>query len=170
MRGASPRFVDKLPPNYLYIPLILSALPNAKIVHLRRNPIDACFASYKQLFADAYLHSYHQSEMARHHARYYHLMQCWRECFTGRFLDIAYEDIVTDLEHNARVLIDYLELPWEDACLEFHKQNAAVTTASAVQVREPVHTRSLERWRRYRSQLLPMLETLRAHGVPVVAE
>ena len=167
MRGTLPRFVDKLPPNYLYVPLILKALPNAKIVHLTRNPMDACFASFKQLFADAYLHSYDQAEMARHHARYYRLMAVWRERFGGRFHDIAYEDTARNLETNARALIDYLELPWEDACLHFHEQKAAVTTASAVQVRQPVHTRSIGRWRRYEKQLEPMRRALEAEGVPL---
>jgi tetratricopeptide (TPR) repeat protein len=166
MRGDLPRFVDKLPPNYLYIPLILKALPKAKIVHLTRNPMDACFSSFKQLFADAYLHSYDQAEMARHHARYYHLMALWRERFGDRFFDISYEDTAGDLEPNARALIEFLELPWEDACLEFHKQDAAVTTASAVQVRQPVHTRSIGRWRRYEDQLAVMRETLQQQGVP----
>ena len=166
-RGDVPRFVDKLPPNYLYIPLILKALPNAKIVHLRRNPMDACFASFKQLFADAYPHSYDQAEMARHHARYYHLMVTWRERFEGRFFDISYEETARDLEPNARALIDYLELPWEDACLHFHKQDTAVTTASAVQVRQPVHTKSIGRWRRYEKQLDVMRKTLEEHDVPI---
>jgi tetratricopeptide (TPR) repeat protein len=85
LSGGSPRFVDKLPQNYMMIPLILKALPNAKIVHLTRNPMDACFASFKQLFADAYLHSYDQAEMARHHARYRKLMATWRERFPGHF-------------------------------------------------------------------------------------
>ncbi len=165
-RGNVPRFVDKLPPNYLYVPMILKALPRAKIVHLTRNPMDACFASFKQLFADAYLHSYDQAEMARHHARYYHLMALWRERFAGRFFDIAYEDTARDLEPNARALIEYLELPWEDACLHFHKQDAAVTTASAVQVRQPAHTRSIGRWRRYEDQLGLMRKTLEEQGVP----
>ena len=167
MRGALPRFVDKLPPNYLYLPMILKALPRAKIVHLTRNPMDACFASFKQLFADAYLHSYDQAEMARHHARYYDLMALWRARFGDRFLDIGYEDTARDLEPNARALIEFLELPWEDACLDFHKQDAAVTTASAVQVRQPVHTRSVGRWRRYESQLGTMRQTLEQAGVPV---
>ena len=167
LRGGLPRFVDKLPPNYLYVPLIVAALPTAKIIHLRRNPMDACFASYKQLFADAYLHSYDQQEVARHHARYFHLMGCWRERFPDRFFDVAYENIAADLEPNARALIEYLELPWEHACLEFHKQPAAVTTASAVQVREPAHTRSVGRWRRYEKHLAPMLETLRENNVPI---
>ena len=142
------------------IPLILAALPNAKIVHLVRDPMDACFASFKQLFADAYLHSYDQREMARHHARYRHLMEAWRERFPGRFFDISYEDTARDLEPNARALLEYLELPWEDACLEFHRQDTAVSTASAVQVREPAHTRSIGRWRRYEAELQPMAEEL----------
>ncbi|MDZ7645651.1 MAG: sulfotransferase [Woeseiaceae bacterium] len=166
MRGELPRFVDKLPPNYLYIPLILKALPRARIVHLTRNPMDACFASFKQLFADAYPHSYDQAEMARHHARYYHLMATWRERFPGRFLDISYEDTARDIEPNARALIEFLGLPWENACLEFHRQSAAVTTASAVQVRQPAHTRSIDRWRRYGEQLAPLRRTLEDHGVP----
>ena len=166
-RGDRPRFVDKLPPNYLYIPLILKALPRAKIVHLTRNPMDACFSSFKQLFADAYPHSYDQAEMARHHARYYRLMAVWRERFPGRFFDIAYEDTARELEPNARALIEYLELPWEDACLEFHKQKAAVTTASAVQVRKPAHTKSIGRWLRYELRLEPMRQALRNEGIPV---
>lgn len=170
LRGTLPRFVDKLPPNYLYLPLILKALPNAKIVHLTRNPMDACFASFKQLFADAYPHSYDQAEMARHHARYFHLMALWRERFGEHFFDIAYEDTARDLEPNARALIEFLELPWEDACLQFHKQDAAVTTASAVQVRQPVHTRSIGRWRRYENQLAVMRQTLEAEGVPIGAD
>ncbi|PLW66820.1 tetratricopeptide repeat-containing sulfotransferase family protein [Pseudohalioglobus lutimaris] len=167
MRGDTPRFVDKLPQNYLMIPLILKALPNAKIVHLVRDPMDACFASFKQLFADAYLHSYQQEEMARHHARYHRLMKVWRERFPGRFFDISYEATASDLEPNARALIEFLDLPWEPACLDFHQQGAAVTTASAVQVREPAHTRSIGRWRRYESQLQPMREALQGAGIPV---
>lgn len=167
LRGDTPRFVDKLPPNYLYIPLILKALPNAKIVHLRRGPMDACFASFKQLFADAYPHSYEQGEMARHHARYFRLMDTWRTRFGDRFFDIGYEDTVADLEPNARALIEFLELPWEDACLAFHKQAGAVTTASSVQVRQPAHTRSVGRWRRYERQLAPMREALEREGIPL---
>jgi tetratricopeptide (TPR) repeat protein len=167
MRGTLPRFVDKLPTNYLYLPFILKALPRARIVHLCRNPMDAAFACYKQLFADAYPHSYDQREMARHHARYRRLMQAWRERFPGRFLGIAYEDIASDFSTQARRLIDYLELPWEDSCLDFHRQDAAVTTASAVQVREPVHTRSIGRWRRFEARLEPMRRAFEEAGIAV---
>ncbi len=165
LRGDAPYFVDKLPSNFLYLPIVLKALPNAKIIHLRRNPMDACFSSFKQLFADAYPHSYDQREMARHHARYCRLMETWRERFGERFFEVAYEDVASDLESNARVLIEFLDLPWQDACLDFHEQDTAVTTASAVQVREPAHTKSIGRWKRYEQQLEPMRKELEAHGV-----
>jgi tetratricopeptide (TPR) repeat protein len=164
-RGKAEFFVDKLPQNYLMVPLILAALPQAKIVHVQRSPMDACFASYKQLFADAYLHSYDQREMARHHARYRHLMDVWRTRFGDRFIDISYEATVQDLEPQARRLIDFLGLDWEPACLDFHAQTSAVSTASAVQVREPAHTRSVDRWRRYENQLDPMLAELKAQNI-----
>jgi len=167
MQGATPHFIDKLPQNYLCLPLIFAALPNARVLHLTRDPMDACFASFKQLFADAYLHSYEQREMARHHARYRRLMARWRERFPERFLDVSYEATVADLEPSARRLVDYLGLPWEDACLAFHRQSGAVSTASAAQVREPAHTRSVGRWRRYADRLGPMLDTLRNEGVQV---
>jgi tetratricopeptide (TPR) repeat protein len=167
LRDKSPFFVDKLPVNYLNIPLILAALPKAKIVHLVRGPMDACFASFKQLFADAYLHSYDQSEMARHHARYRDLMAHFRQEFPGRIVDISYEDTARDLEPNARKLINALKLDWEDACLNFHESASGVATASSVQVREPAHTRSIGRWRRYETQLLPMMGELTRLGVPL---
>ena len=167
LRDKSPFFVDKLPVNYLNIPLILAALPKAKIVHLVRGPMDACFASFKQLFADAYLHSYDQSEMARHHARYRDLMAHFRQEFPGRIVDISYEDTARDLEPNARKLINSLKLDWEDACLNFHESSSGVATASSVQVREPAHTRSIGRWRRYETELLPMMGELTRLGVPL---
>ncbi len=161
-------FVDKLPSNFLYVPLILKALPQAKIVHVVRDPMDACFASFKQLFADAYPHSYDLEEMARHFVRYHRLMALWRERFPGRFLDVGYETVVADLLGEARRLLDHLALPWEDACLEFHRQPGAVATASAVQVREPAHTRSVGRWRRYSQQLTPVRAILEQAGIPLV--
>ncbi|HRX39840.1 MAG TPA: sulfotransferase, partial [Parvularculaceae bacterium] len=130
-----------------------------------REPMDACFASYKQLFAEAYFHSYDQEEMARHFVRYARLMDHWRALFPGRFLDISYEETVSDLEPNARRLIDFLGLGWEDACLDFHQQSASVATASAVQVREKAHTRSVGRWRRYGARLDPMRRVLAEAGL-----
>jgi len=160
LRGATPHFVDKLPYNYQYLPLILAALPNAKIIHLVRDPMDVCFSVYKQLFADAYPHSYDLEEMAKHFVRYYRLMDIWRQRFPGRFLDVRYEEVAADVDTESRRIINYLKLPWEDACANFHQQEAAVTTASAMQVRQPAHTRSVGRWRRYEKQLQLVWEIL----------
>ena len=165
LRGTLPRFVDKLPYNYLFLPHILAALPGARIIHLVRDPRDACFSVFKQLFADAYPHSYDLEEMARHFVRYYRLMAVWRARFGDRFLDVRYEDVVVNPEGNARRILDYLGLPWEDACAEFYRQSGAVSTASAVQVRQPAHTRSVGRWQRYQHQLQPVLDILRGAGV-----
>jgi len=162
VRGDAPYFVDKLPTNYLYAPLIAAALPNAKIIHIVRGPMDSCFASYKQLFAEAYYHSYDQAEMARHHIRYRNLMEKWRMVLGERILDVYYEDVVADLPCNARKLIDFLGLEWQDNCLDFHEQTTAVTTASAAQVREKVHTRSVGRWKKYQELLGPMKKALSA--------
>jgi hypothetical protein len=105
--------------------------------------------------------------MARHHARYYQLMSVWRKRFGKQYHELAYEEVASRLELNARALIEYLALPWEDACLNFQQQKSAVATASAVQVRQPVHTRSIGRWHKYEQHLQPMLDTLTAHNVPV---
>ncbi|WP_439100872.1 tetratricopeptide repeat-containing sulfotransferase family protein [Congregibacter sp.] len=167
MQGDSDHFVDKLPVNFRFLPLILAALPNAKIIHIRRGPMDACFASFKQLFAEAYPHSYEQGEMARHHARYYQLMNDWRERFGHRYHEVDYEEVAADPEPHARALLNFIDLPWEDQCLNFYSQSAAVTTASVVQVREAAHTRSVGRWRRYQEQLAPMRQALEGLKIPL---
>lgn len=165
MRTGKPRFIDKLPRNFLYLPLIARALPHAKIVHLTRDPLDACFASYKQLFAEAYPHSYDQQEMARHFVWYAGLMAHWRAIMPGAFLDLAYERLASDTEAEARRLMAFLDLPWEDACLRFHELDAPVATASAAQVREAAHTRSVGRAARYGERLAPMRLILEAAGL-----
>ncbi len=158
-------FIDKLPTNYLYVPLIAKALPGAKIIHVRRDPMDSCFSSFKQLFADAYPHSYDLETMARHHVRYQDLMAHWRNVIGDRLFEVSYEDTVADLEKSARALIDHIGVDWEPACLEFHTQSAAVSTASAAQVREPVHARSVGRWKKYASQLAPVQNILSEAGL-----
>jgi hypothetical protein len=137
------------------------------VVHLVRHPLDACFASFKQLFADAYPHSYDQQETARHFVRYYRLMGVWRERFGDRLLEVRYEDVAAAPDASARRILSDLGLPWEDACLDFHRHDGPVATASAVQVREPAHTRSVGRWRRYPTQLEPMRAVLEAAAIPL---
>lgn len=158
-------FVDKMPINYLYAPIIARAMPNAKFIHVSRGPMDSCFASFKQLFADAYPHSYDLEEMARHHVRYRRLMDRWQDIMAERMLTISYEETVQNLEANARKLITFLGLPWQDACLNFHQQKSAVSTASAAQVREPAHTRSVNRWMRYEKQLQPAVNIIKTAGL-----
>lgn len=165
LRGEAAHLVDKLPANYLFLPLILAALPKAKVLHLRREPMDACFSMYKQLFADAYLYSYDQEELARHYLRYWKLMTVWRQRFPGRFLDVRYEDLVQSTEETLRGVLGYAGLSWQAQCLDFTTSKTAVTTASAAQVREKPHTRSIGRWRCYEKQLQPMHKILDDAGI-----
>jgi len=165
LRGDAAHLIDKLPANYLYLPLILAALPKAKILHMRRDPLDACFAIYKQLFADAYLYSYDQQELARHYARYAQLMETWRRRFPGRFLDVDYENLAGNTDACLRDVFEYAGLSWQSACLEYYGMDTAVTTASAAQVRQKPHTRSIGRWRHFERELEPMRQILAQAGL-----
>lgn len=160
IRSDTARFVDKMPVNYLYVPLIAAALPNAKILHVTRDPMDSCFSSFKQLFADAYYHSYDLEEMARHHVRYRRLMAVWTELLGDRMLEVNYEKTVEETELNSRKIINYLNLDWQDSILRFFEQEGSVTTASAAQVREKAHSRSVGLWQRYREQMEPVRKIL----------
>lgn len=163
----APRLIDKTPPNFLYLGLIRLSLPNAKVIHLRRGPMDACYAMYKTLFRSGYPFSYSLQETGRYYIAYHRLMAHWRAVMPGFFLDVDYENVVRDLEGQARRIIDFLGLPWEDRCLEFHRLNRAAATASAVQVREPIYSSSVGLWRKYERQLGPMAERLRERGIDV---
>jgi tetratricopeptide (TPR) repeat protein len=155
------RIVDKLPVNYLGIGLIRLVLPNARIIHTMRDPIDTCVSCYSKLFMTGQGFSYDLAELGRHYRRYTDLMAHWRSVLPpGAMLDVSYEDVVDDLEGQARRLIDYCGLPWDDRCLDFHKNSGQVRTASASQVRQPLFRSSLQRWRRYEAGLGPLLEEL----------
>lgn len=164
-RGEAAHVIDKLPTNYHFLPLILAALPNAKVLHIRRDPMDTCFAVYKQLFAGAYLHSYELGEMGRHFVRYSTYMQTMRARFGGRFLEVGYEELVTDTEECLRRVLDYVGLSWNADCLDYARRTAAVATQSAAQVREAPHRRSIGRWREYRRQLEPLRRILDEAGL-----
>lgn len=168
-RGSTNYFVDKRPINFLLVPFILASLPNARIVHLRRGAMDTCFSVFKQLFTSAYPHSYDLAEMARHFVRYHRLMELWRERFGGRFIELSYEGVTADFEATARDLVSRVGIGWEDACGAFDKQATPVATASSVQVRKGVHTKSIGRWHRYREELQPVASILGEAGVPLEA-
>lgn len=164
LRGTTPFFIDKFPMNFMLVGFIVKAFPNAKIIHVTRGPADTCFAVFKQLFEEVYQHSYDLSEMAEHYVMYRNLMEHWHDVMPNKILDIAYENVVADNENQARRLIQFLDLNWEDACSNFEKNNTSVITASATQVREKAHNRSVGRWKNYEKQLTPMLNILKSAG------
>ncbi len=155
------RIVDKSLSNFVNIGLLRLILPNAKIIHTMRDPIDTCVSCYSKLFASGQTFSYDLAELGRHYRRYAELMAHWRTVLpSGAMLEVSYEDVVDDLPGQARRLIDYCGLPWDDRCLSFYKQSRPVNTASAVQVRQPLFRSSLQRWRRYESAIGPLLHAL----------
>lgn len=159
--GKALRITDKMPGNFTRIGDVICALPHAKIIHCRRNPIDTCLSCLKQNFARGQYWSYSLEELAAEYRRYADLMQYWRETLPeGSFIEINYEDTVNDLETQARRLIDYVGLDWDDACLAPHKNKRAVLTASKSQVIKPVYKSSVKGWKRYEKQLQPLIEGL----------
>ncbi len=165
--AGTPYLIDKTPLNYLYIGLIHLALPNARIVHIRRTPMDSCYGMYRTLFRAGYPFSYDIDDLARYYIAYRELMDHWHSAIPDTFLDIGYEALVTDQESVTRDIIDYCGLTWEPACLEFHRNKSPVATASSAQVRQPLYRDALERWRRYEQQLQPLAERLEAAGIEI---
>jgi tetratricopeptide (TPR) repeat protein len=160
-------FVDKLPLNYLYLGLIRRALPQAKVIVVDREPLDACYAMYKTLFEDAYPFTYDLGELARYYAAYGRLIRHWTGLFGPELHRLNYETLVANPALELGRLLDFLDLPWEDDCLDFHRREGVVSTASAIQVRQPLHTRSVGNWRHYTNELQSLIAALRAEGVPV---
>lgn len=165
LRDGSPYFIDKLPFNYLYAGLIHLALPQARIVNLQRHPMDTCYAVYKQLFKDAYPFSYDLDELGRYYVAYDRLMRHWNEVMPGVIHTLRYEALVADVEGESRRLLDYCGLAWEDQCLRFYENARASTTASAVQVRQPVYDSSVGKWRHYARQLEGLRRLLESAGI-----
>jgi tetratricopeptide (TPR) repeat protein len=165
MTGQAPRFVDKLPLNFLYVGLIRLALPKAKIIHVSRDPMDACYAIYKRLFQDAYPWSYKLEEIGRYYLAYRRLMAHWNEVLPGAIHQVTYEELVSDTEAQAQQLLEFCDLPWQQQCLRYYEQPQATTTASASQVRRPVYRSSIGLWRKYEEQLAPLAQIFRAQGI-----
>lgn len=166
--GSTPRFVDKLPHNFQYVGHILNALPNARIICLRRDPMDTCIGNFRQLFAlesPFYDYSFDILDTGRYFILFDKMMKRWAEIFPGKVLDVHYERLVADQERVTRELLEYCNLSWNDACLRFHENEAPSATASAVQVREPLHARFQGRWRKYGKSLEPLRELLLQAGL-----
>ncbi len=159
-RAGAPFFIDKMPNNFRHIGLISLILPNAKIIDARRNPMDCCFSGFKQLFAEGQEFTYGLQEVGRYYAGYVDLMNHWDQVLPGKILRVQYEDVVADLEGQVRQLLDYCGLPFEHACLNFHKTDRAVRTASSEQVREKINTKGLAQWKPYEPWLSPLVDAL----------
>jgi tetratricopeptide (TPR) repeat protein len=165
LTGHTERFIDKLPFNYLYAGLIHLALPNAKIINMKRHPMAACFAIYKQLFRDAYPFSYDFNDLAQYYIAYHQLMEHWQQVMPDVIYSIQYENVIADLDSESKKLVEFCQLPWQSQCLRFYENKQASTTASASQVRQPIYNSSVNRWRLYAKQLAPLQEMLEEAGI-----
>ena len=165
-RGDRLRFTDKLPSNFLSCALILRAFPNARIIHVTRHPLAACYAIYRSRFPGTYPFAYDLLEIAEFYVGYQRLMAHWHQVLPGRILDVAYEDVVTALEPTTRRMLEDLDLPFEARCLEFYSNPTPVQTNSSVQVRQPLYDSSLNSWQHHATQLEPVRAYLEAAGIP----
>lgn len=168
MQPHARRIIDKMPLNFLALGILAAIYPNARFIHSRRSALDTCVACFTTLFtANAYEATYDLAGMGRYYKAYQALMDHWHGLFPGRILDVHYEDMVTDLEGQSRRMMDFLGLPWDPSCLTFHEHTTAVRTASFEQVRRPVFTSSVGRWKTYRRHLGPLIDAL---GMDAAAE
>ncbi|HZX25246.1 MAG TPA: sulfotransferase [Woeseiaceae bacterium] len=159
-RGDAPFFTDKMPNNFMHIGLIRLILPNAKVIDARRHPMACCFSGFKQLFGEGQDFTYGLEEIGRYYRDYVRLMDHWDAVLPGFVLRVHHEDVVEDLETQVRRMLDFCGLPFEEACLEFHKTERSVRTPSSEQVRQPIYRSGLEQWRHYEPWLDPLKEAL----------
>jgi len=159
-RTGRAHFIDKMPNNFRHVGLIHLMLPQARIIDVRREPMACCFGNLKQLFAKGQEFSYSIEDIARYYRTYLELMRHWDTVLPGRVLRVHYEDLVDDLEGGVRRLLQHCELEFEPACVEFHRTERSVRTASSEQVRQPLYREGLDQWRRYEPWLTPLREAL----------
>lgn len=171
--GEKPRFVDKMPLNFFYLGHVARALPGASMVVVRRHPLDTCLSNFRQLFAlglSYYDYACDLLDTGRYYLAFDRLMSHWDRVLPGRIHELAYEQLVSDPPGETARLLRHCRLDWEDGCLAFERNPAAVATASAVQVREPIYARAVGRWRRYEHELQPLVRLLAEEGgLPVEA-
>ncbi|MEP5938544.1 MAG: sulfotransferase [Erythrobacter sp.] len=160
-RQGAPFFIDKMPNNFRHIGLIHLILPNAKIIDARRDPMDCCFSGFKQLFAEGQEFTYGLEEVGRYYSDYVDLMDHWDAVLPGKILRVSHEDVLDDLEGQTRRMLEYLNLPFEEVCLSFHKTDRAVRTASSEQVREPINRKGQNAWKPFEQWLGPLKDALR---------
>lgn len=159
-QSSRPLFTDKMPRNWLYLPLIRRALPNARIIDVRRNAMDCCWSNFRQLFADSGEYSYDLQDLGRYYRAYVDMMAHFDAVLPGAIHRVIYEDLVADPQRGVTAMLDYLELPFEASCLKFHENPRAVKTASSEQVRRPINSSGIDQWRPYERWLGPLKEAL----------
>lgn len=170
LRNDAERFVDKLPHNFLFLGHIANALPRAPLICLRRHPLDVCLGNYMQRFGEGSpLHAYSHDllDIGRYYILFDRLMTFWKQRLPGRILEVGYERLVDHQETVTREILAFCALPWDDTCLAFHRHGGAVGTASAAQVRSPIHRHSVGRWERYAEELEPLRDLLVRAGITV---
>lgn len=158
--GPGDYIVDKTPMNFQYIGFIASILPQAKFVHCTRNPVDNCLSIYKLPFEDGQAYAHDLTALGQFYCKYANLMAHWKRVLPGRVCDVRYEEMVADIGLETKRLLDFLELPFDPAVLQFHRTKRLVTTPSASQVRRPIYASSVEYWHKYAAHLTPLLEAL----------
>jgi len=161
MAAGRGRVVDKMPSNFLHAGLIRLVLPDARIIHCRRDPVDTCLSCYTKLFAGEQAFAYEQAELGRFHRAYQALMAHWRAILpASHFLEVDYEAVVEDVEREARRMLDFIGAPWNETVLRFFETERPVRTASVNQVRQPIYRTSAGRWRKHASNIQPLLAAL----------
>jgi tetratricopeptide (TPR) repeat protein len=160
LRAGKEHFTDKLPNNFSHVGLIHAMLPRATIIDARRHPMDCCFSTFKQHFAEGQTFSYDLDDLGRYYRCYLALMDHWDTVLPGKVLHLQYEDLVRDPEANILRLLDHCRLPFEPACLNFHRTQRPVRTASAEQVRQPIYTAAVGHWRHFEKELQPLRRAL----------
>jgi tetratricopeptide (TPR) repeat protein len=158
-------FIDKLPNNFMHIALIQTILPNAKIIDARRSPMAACFANFKQLFAEGQAFTYSFEDIGNYYADYLRLMNHWDVVMPGRCLTVSYESVVTDLETQVERILRHCGLVFEESCVTFYQNDRAVRSASSEQVRQPIFQGGLDQWCNYSQFLGPLEDVLKARGI-----
>jgi tetratricopeptide (TPR) repeat protein len=156
----TPYFVDKMPNNFPIVGFIHLIFPNAKIIDARRHPLDSCVSCYRQLFAKGQSFTYDLTDIGEYFLQYQRMMDHWHEVLPGRVLTVQHEDVVRDLDTQVRRILDYCELPFENACINYHETDRPIRTPSSEQVRRPVYTDSLGFWRHYETHIGELVEVL----------
>jgi hypothetical protein len=159
-RESAPFFTDKMPNNFFHVGLIKLILPNAKVIDARRHPMACCFSGFKQLFGEGQEFSYGLADIGNYYRQYVSLMDHWDQVLPDFVLRVQHEDVVEDLETQVRRILDFCGLPFEEACLDFHKTERSVRTPSAEQVRQPIYKTGLDQWRNFEEHLQPLVEAL----------